>query len=75
MTERGKNDTLVAVTRGNVTRSLGEDVHVVLVEKKRSNVRIDVEWSPTTRTAMVADNFADMPLVFAVMVRRRSFFQ
>ena len=41
----------VAVTGGNVTRSLGEDVHVVLVEKKRSNVRIDVEWSPTTRTA------------------------
>ena len=24
---------------------------------------------------MVADNFADMPLVFEVMVRRRSFFQ
>ena len=28
-------------------RSLGEDVRVVLVGRKRSNVRTDGEWSPT----------------------------
>ena len=36
LTKRGKNDTRLWLSRGNVAMSLGEDVHVVLVEKKRT---------------------------------------
>ena len=47
MTERGKDDTHVCLQGGgSVIKSLGENVPVVF-ERKRPNVRVNGEWSPT----------------------------
>ena len=68
--------TTEAVKKGrSVIRSLGKDVRVVLVERERSNVRIDASGRLLRGQRMVVHNVADVPLVFAVMVRRRTFFQ
>ena len=42
----------MAVKQGmSDSKSLGEDVRVVLGERKRTNARNVGEWSPTTRAA------------------------
>ena len=74
MNERGKNDTRAAVKlRGSVVRSLGEDIRVVLVERKRSSA-LTAKGRLSRGQRMVAHHVADVSFLFAVMVRRRAFF-
>ena len=61
-------------TAGSVTRSLGEDTHVALVVG-RTHERARMVAISRRRKRMVAPSIADVPFLFAVMVRRRTFFQ
>ena len=64
----------MAVKWRSVIRSLGEDIRVALVEGKRSNV-LTANGRLLRGQRMVAHNVADVSFLFAVMVRRRTFFQ
>ena len=74
MVMRGKNETLVAVKRGGmVIRSLGENTRKArVVGRTHGRARM---VATSRRKRMVAHNITDVHLLFAVMVRRRTFFQ
>ena len=74
MTERGKTDTLWLSKREEASSGhFGEDVRVVHVDRKRSNVKTANGLLPRG-LRVVAHNFADVSFLFPVMVRRRTFF-
>ena len=66
--DRNERDTCISEGKGSVIRSLGEDVRVVLGERRRMVVT-------SRRKRMVAHNIIGTPVLLAVMVRRRPFFQ
>ena len=74
--QRVKNETRRLLNeKGNVVRSLGEDVRVVLVKECAQTYVRTANGCLIRGQRMVAHNVADVSFVFAVMVRRRTFFQ
>ena len=76
MTERGNNDTLVAVKREEASSGhLVRTYALFALKGRRITYVTSAKGRLLRRQRMVAHNVADVPFVSAVMLRRRTFFQ
>ena len=73
MNDRTRKDDTFAAVKGR--GALGEDVRVVLVERKRTTYVTSANGRLLRGQRTVAHNVTDVPFVFAALVRRRPVFQ